>query len=265
MTSLTNEKNWIGNTEEFAALCEKWLKIKNIGKNDPQVTVRLVRDYVSRGILSKPIPKGKEVMFNYEQLIQFVACRHLLEEGFSLKRIAEDIQTSDLDIILSWIPNEDADKAMSLIESFKSKKQEKLIERQMARRGPTASRQKRRNPAADLAMSSPQPPREEAISKYREGYSERTRRRASYQIDTKSEYFDQYFDAVKDFDKNFNQVIKQDLTAIQLKSWLILFIDRLKLQRLTIEEAEEIGEAIKAALVNQARLPDRDSFMNKDK
>ena len=27
-------------------------------------------------------------MFNYEQLIQFVACRHLLEEGFSLKRIA---------------------------------------------------------------------------------------------------------------------------------------------------------------------------------
>ena len=42
-----------------------------------------------------------------------------------------------------------------------------------------------------------------------------------------------------------------------------LFIDRLKLQRLTIEEAEEIGEVIKAALVNQA-LPDRDSFMNKD-
>ena len=77
----------------------------------------------------------------------------------------------------------------------------------MARRGPTAGRQKRRNQAADLAMSSPQPPREEAISKYREGYSERTRRRASYQIDTKSEYFDQYFDAVKDFDKNFNQVI----------------------------------------------------------
>ena len=55
------------------------------------------------------------------------------------------------------------------------------------------------------------------------------------------EYFDQYFDAVREFDKDFSKVIKQDLTAIQLKSWLILFIDRLKLKNLTIEEAEEIG------------------------
>ena len=77
--------------------------------------------------------------------------------------------------------------------------------------------------------------------------------------------FDQYFDAVKEFDKDFSKVIKQDLTAIQLKSWLILFIDRLKLRSLTIEEAEEIGEAIKSALVNQARIPDRDAFMKKEK
>ena len=96
-------------------------------------------------------------------------------------------------------------------------------------------------------------------------YHERTRRRASYKVDNDPEYFDQYFDAVREFDKDFSKVIKQDLTAIQLKSWLILFIDRLKLKNLTIEEAEEIGEAIKAALINQARLPDRDTFMKKDK
>ena len=38
-----------------------------------------------------------------------------------------------------------------------------------------------------------------------------------------------------------------------------------KMLSLTIEEAEEIGEAIKAALINQARLPDRDTFLKKDK
>ena len=70
-------------------------------------------------------------------------------------------------------------------------------------------------------------------------------------MDNNPEYFDQYFDAVRDFDKDFTKVIKQDLTAIQLKSRLILFIDRLKLGNLTIEEAEEIGEAIKAALINR--------------
>ena len=73
-------------------------------------------------------------------------------------------------------------------------------------------------------------------------YHERTRRRASYKVDNDPEYFDQYFDAVREFDKDFSKVIKQDLTAIQLKSWLILFIDRLKLKNLTIEEAEEIDE-----------------------
>ena len=96
-------------------------------------------------------------------------------------------------------------------------------------------------------------------------YHERTKRRARYKIDQDPGYFNQYFDAVKEFDKDFSKVIKQELTAIQLKSWLILFIDRLKLEGLTIEEAEEIGEAIKSALINQAKLPDRDTFMKKDK
>mgnify|MGYP001250788948 CR=1 FL=1 len=90
MDTEKNQLNWSGNTEEFAALCEAWLRIKRIGKSDTQVTVRLVRDYVARGILSRPHPKGKEVIFSYEHLIQFLACRHLLEEGYALKRIADD-------------------------------------------------------------------------------------------------------------------------------------------------------------------------------
>ena len=112
MDTVKNQLNWSGNTEEFAALCEAWLRIKRIGKSDTQVTVRLVRDYVARGILSRPHPKGKEVIFSYEHLIQFLACRHLLEEGYALKRIADDLQTSSLDVILSWIPGEENDRAL---------------------------------------------------------------------------------------------------------------------------------------------------------
>ena len=43
----------------------------------------------------------------------------MLEEGYALKRIADDIQTSGLDVVLSWIPGEAADRAMSLIDEFK--------------------------------------------------------------------------------------------------------------------------------------------------
>ena len=82
------------------------------------MSVRLVRDYVARGILSRPYPKGKEVVFAYEHLVQFLACRYL-EEGYALKRIADDIQTSGLDVVLSWIPGEATDRAMSPIDEFK--------------------------------------------------------------------------------------------------------------------------------------------------
>ena len=253
MDTVKNQFNWSGNTEEFAALCETWLRIKRIGKSDTQVTVRLVRDYVARGILSRPHPKGKEVIFSYEHLIQFLACRHLLEEGYALKRIADDLQTSSLDVILSWIPGEENDRAMGLINKFKSSNP--YMEA-------SASREPGFDSYDDLSDADYAP---SAPSLSPSSYHERTRRRASYKVDNDPEYFDQYFDAVREFDKDFSKVIKQDLTAIQLKSWLILFIDRLKLKNLTIEEAEEIGEAIKAALINQARLPDRDTFMKKDK
>ena len=253
MRSILSKKKWTGNTEEFASLCEVWLRAKRIGKTDTQVTVRLVRDYVARGILSRPHPKGKEVIFTYEHLVQFIACRHLLEEGYALKRIAEDIQTSSLDLILSWIPGEDSDRTLGLINRFKRGKEvPEVLESKMSsysiEEEPILSK-------IEYEASSPPP----------SNYHERTLQRASYKVDNDPEYFDQYFDAVKEFDKDFSKVIKQDLTAIQLKSWLILFIDRLKLRSLTIEEAEEIGEAIKSALVNQARIPDRDAFMKKEK
>ena len=252
LKSITNEMSWIGNTEEFASLCEMWLKNKRIGKSETQVSVRLVRDYVARGILSRPHPKGKEVLFSYEHLVQFLACRYLLEEGYALKRIADDLQTSSLDVILSWIPGEDNDRAMGLIRKFKAS--EPSIEMSAPSKLSFDADEDFASDALNYEASAPP-----------SSYHERTRRRASYKVDNDPEYFDQYFDAVREFDKDFSKVIKQDLTAIQLKSWLILFIDRLKLKNLTIEEAEEIGEAIKAALINQARLPDRDTFLKKDK
>ena len=246
MKPIRDEINWQGNTEEFASLCERWLKIKDIGKTGSSVTIRLVRDYVGRGILSKPEPRGKEVIFGYTQLIQFVACRHLLNEGFPLKKIAEDIQLTEIEVVRTWIPGETEDKsAMDLINEFKESPRafETLSKRDQELAMYNELSKKIPSKAAD----------EKEYSS--DSYQERSRRRASYKIDDDPYYFNKYFELVKEFDENMSKVIKQDLTAIQLKSWLILFIDRLRLQKLTIEEAEEIGEAIKAALVNQAKLP----------
>ena len=254
MNKLQQEATWEGSTEDFALLCEKWLRLKNIAPGKSSVSVRLVRDYVARGILDKPVQSGKEVYFSYKQLVQFLACKHLIDEGYSLRRITDDIRLSDIEEIRSWIPGETTDRALGLINKFKK-----------------ASRyEEDAGSEYSLASMAPEYDEKEILDRLEparapSSYHERTKRRARYKIDQDPGYFNQYFDAVKEFDKDFSKVIKQDLTAIQLKSWLILFIDRLKLEGLTIEEAEEIGEAIKSALINQAKLPDRDTFMKKDK
>ena len=63
MNKLQQEATWEGSTEDFALLCEKWLRLKNIAPGKSSVSVRLVRDYVARGILDKPVQNGKEVYF----------------------------------------------------------------------------------------------------------------------------------------------------------------------------------------------------------
>ena len=93
------DQNWEGSTEKFADLVAKLASEKGLIANDQIPTVRLVRDYVSRGILSKPRKEGKEVVFGYIQLIEFLACRALIKDGWPLKKIAED-QAESLEKIL---------------------------------------------------------------------------------------------------------------------------------------------------------------------
>ena len=75
MHKFTEEKSWQGTAEALARHALEWMRIKRIGDPSFEPNERLVRDYVARGILSKPERKGKEAIFGFEQLAQFLACR----------------------------------------------------------------------------------------------------------------------------------------------------------------------------------------------
>ena len=116
------DQNWEGSTEKFADLVAKLASEKGLIANDQIPTVRLVRDYVSRGILSKPRKEGKEVVFGYIQLIEFLACRALIKDGWPLKKIAEDFQRSSPEEIKILVPGETQENSsLKLIKSFSSK------------------------------------------------------------------------------------------------------------------------------------------------
>ena len=87
MHKFTDEKDWQGAAEALARHALEWMRIKRIGDPSFEPNERLVRDYVARGILSKPERKGKEAIFGFEQLAQFLACRAVIEDGLSLIHI----------------------------------------------------------------------------------------------------------------------------------------------------------------------------------
>ena len=116
---LLMDNNWEGNTESFVEKCNNFIIESSLDEAKQVLSVRLVRDYVARGILTKPKRSGKEVLFGYIQFIQMLACRSLLRDGWSLKMIAGQFKNSSIEEIESLISesNEEND-SMKLIKLF---------------------------------------------------------------------------------------------------------------------------------------------------
>ena len=89
MNKINENKNLEVNIKEFIALCEQGLNTLVIGKKGFIPNERLIRGYVSEGILPKPERKGKESFYGYKHLIYFLVCRDLFSEKLPLAKINE--------------------------------------------------------------------------------------------------------------------------------------------------------------------------------
>ncbi len=128
-------KAWQGSTDQFVDIAKLYASDKKLINKDQEPNVRLIRDYVSRGIITKPKKVGKEVVFGYMQLIEFLACRALINDGWPLKKIADDFQKSTKEEIKLLVPGETSDNdSMKLIKSFgkRSKKHESIQQLDLA-------------------------------------------------------------------------------------------------------------------------------------
>lgn len=236
MHKFIKEKNWEGNAESLAKHAKSWMRIKRIGDPTFEPNERLVRDYVARGILSKPERKGKEAIFGFEQLAQFLACRAMIEDGWPLMKIAEDFGVSSLPDILNLVPGESPQNdALDLIADFK----------------------------ADAILSSSEGDDDVVMyskkylashSALEPGESKSFLRRSRDSYETRADIKD----VLLRLGSDFGNVIREDFTAYQLASWLVLFIDRDKAQDITRRDAEDIGRGITAALLNRSSLTKAD-------
>ncbi len=236
MVPLYKYKDWEGTAESLAETAGGLMQGEaGFGEADFAPNERLVRDYVARGIVGKPERRGKEAIFGFEQLVQFLACRAMVADGWPLSKIAEDFRHANLEDTLALIPGEQrSNEALNLIESFKEESVFKS-ERIMESRSP---RSMSRSVSMDMAS-------EESDAR---SPSFRQRQRRNY------EYRSDIGDALRRMGSDFRNVVKYDFTALQLATWLTLFIDRERADRITVDEAEAIGRAVTAGLLNQDSL-----------
>ena len=236
MVPLYKYKDWEGTAESLAETAGGLMQGEaGFGEADFAPNERLVRDYVARGIVGKPERRGKEAIFGFEQLVQFLACRAMLADGWPLSKIAEDFRHANLEDTLALIPGEQrSNEALNLIESFKEESVFKS-ERIMESRPP---RSMSRSVSMDMAS-------EESAARS-PNFRQRQRRNYEYRSDIG--------DALRRMGSDFRNVVKYDFTALQLATWLTLFIDRDRADRITVDEAEAIGRAVTAGLLNQDSL-----------
>ena len=72
------DKLWEGSTDQFVELAKINGFDRNLISSDQEPNVRLIRDYVSRGILSKPRKKEKKWYSVIPSLLSFLLAGHSL-------------------------------------------------------------------------------------------------------------------------------------------------------------------------------------------
>lgn len=82
---------------------------------------RLLRHYVSMGVVDKPSREGRDALYGFRHLVQFVAARRLLAEGFPLAKIAKYTGAVPTDALTAYLEKSDrTSEAELLVAAFRS-------------------------------------------------------------------------------------------------------------------------------------------------
>ena len=201
--------SWQGNLENLIYEATK-ISAEFSLNSDSEISVRMVRDYIQRGILGEVDKSGRELEFNYSHLLKLVLSRVLLQDGWSLRKIAEHFDFADLEELEELFPNDD-NLALSTVRRLRSsvKSPEQV----------------------SMSMSEPGP---------RFGMSKRVARRTSIQQEMRQ--------ALRKLGLPEEGPATEELTLLAIAPWFQILMDKRRLKSLSHEEAEDLGKAVTASL-----------------
>jgi hypothetical protein len=218
---LTQFENWSGDVSELARVAGEILASFGFADASAEPNVRVIRDYAQRGIVSRPERQGKEAMYGYRQLLEFVAARVLVTDGWPLAKIAEQfahIADAELRNLISG--DHDRNRALAVARRLRGE----------ARLAPAGGPGKlSRTPSQDSSKL----------------FRERAARLSGIQAEMR--------DALRQLGLPDNGPATEQLTLLAVAPWCQVLVENHRLSRITIEEAEEIGRAVTASLLTVSK------------
>lgn len=213
-SNLQDLKNFEGGVDEVAEVADRVLASVGMSNEDAPLNARLVRDYTQRGILTRPDRQGKEAVYGYQQLVELVSARLLLVDGWPLAKVSDFVANTKVAELEALIASRNA--ALRAIDDIRARTQGSS-RRSTTERGAMSMR------APDVAG------RQMQLFSHRSSLPVRLSKIAGA----------------------FPSPLRLDYVALSLADDLHILVGDERLKNLTLEEAEAIGQAVTAALVNQ--------------
>jgi hypothetical protein len=217
--SLRHFQNFEGGVEDLALAAESVLaSVGALAGDDGSASIntRLIRDYGQRGILSRPERLGKEALYRYQHLVELVAARILLNDGWPLAKVSDyfaSAKTEDLAALAA--PQSPVKSALKAIKDIRDRSH-----KSSARRASTFA------PAAPPLLRTITDRQVRLAELKAELPVHMSRIDSAYKLPQTTEY-----------------------TSVSLAEDLHVLIGDTRLRALTLEEAEAIGRAVTASLI----------------
>jgi hypothetical protein len=216
-TSRDSLEKWTGGVKELVELVTQILDERGIGGDRPNE--RLVRYYADSGILSRPWKEGKEARYGRRHVLELVAARYLAADGWPLRKIAEHVRVASDADLMDLIPGEQGgNRALRVAHRLQME---------------TAS--SRPSPTESLSQKAPAP-------NSTSSFHQRAARLSAIQGEMR--------DALRRLGLPDDRPAVERVALIAIAPWCQVLVDSKRLSDITVEEAEELGRALTAVLLD---------------
>jgi len=138
---IQNYQRFSGNATQLADVALDCAQKLSLPGDNSKISERLIRYYVTEGLLSRPIRIGRDAEYHYKHLLQFLASRSLMEQGYPMQKVADYINGLDVDLLEPLALNQTKPNlAELLVASFKQPDRGNLRNNRRSGASPLSSR-----------------------------------------------------------------------------------------------------------------------------